>query len=63
MIAMPTGLDVGWQIGVSRTVPHPLPVVWDFISSPGGLALWLGPGADLTPERGVPRNVCEKIPG
>jgi uncharacterized protein YndB with AHSA1/START domain len=56
MTAMPTGLtkDAGWQIGVSRTLPHPVPVVWDFISGPEGLALWLGPGAALTPERGAP---------
>lgn len=53
---MPTGLtkDAGWQIGVSRTLPHPAAIVWDFISSPEGIALWLGPGAVLTPERGTP---------
>ncbi|MGW1997745.1 SRPBCC family protein [Embleya sp. NPDC001921] len=53
---MPTGLtkDAGWQIGVSRTLPHPVPVVWDFIGSPEGIAVWLGPGAVLAPERGAP---------
>ncbi|MFI6978364.1 SRPBCC domain-containing protein [Embleya sp. NPDC050154] len=53
---MPTGLtkDAGWQIGVSRTLPHPVPVVWDFISSPEGIAIWLGSGAALAPERGTP---------
>ncbi|RLK60441.1 SRPBCC family protein [Actinokineospora cianjurensis] len=45
--------DAGWQIGVSRTVPHPLPKVWDLISGPTGLSIWLGPGATLSPTRGT----------
>ncbi|ACZ87856.1 hypothetical protein [Streptosporangium roseum] len=56
MTARPTGLteDAGRQIGVSRTPPHLAPVVRDFISRSEGLALWHGPGAVLTPERGAP---------
>ncbi|OLR93800.1 SRPBCC family protein [Actinokineospora bangkokensis] len=48
---MPTGLtkDAGWQIGVSRTLPHPLPAVWDLLTSPHGLATWVGPGTTLPP--------------
>ncbi|MFK3735895.1 SRPBCC domain-containing protein [Streptomyces sp. NPDC088090] len=62
---MPTGLtqDAGWQIGVSRTLPHPAPVVWDFISGPEGIALWLGPGALLAPERGTPYRTAEGVEG
>ncbi|MFD4976270.1 SRPBCC domain-containing protein [Streptomyces sp. NPDC057611] len=62
---MPTGLtkDAGWQIGVSRTLPHPAPVVWDFISSSEGLALWLGPGAVLIPERGAPYQTAAGVTG
>ncbi|WP_431040872.1 SRPBCC family protein [Streptomyces sp. P1-3] len=62
---MPTGFtkDAGWQIGVSRTLPHPAPVVWDFISSPEGLALWLGPGAVLIPERGAPYRTAAGVAG
>ncbi|TQS42463.1 SRPBCC family protein [Cryptosporangium phraense] len=45
--------DVGWQIGVSRTLPHPPEEVWSFLTSPPGLSLWLGPGATLTPEKGA----------
>nr|WP_026423222.1 SRPBCC domain-containing protein [Actinokineospora inagensis] len=44
--------DAGWQIGVSRTLAQPLAKVWDFISGPTGLTIWLGPGATLTPTRG-----------
>lgn len=42
----PTGLtkDVGWQIGVSMTVDHPVEAVWDLLTSPEGIAIWLGDG-------------------
>ncbi|MBW1600045.1 SRPBCC domain-containing protein [Streptomyces sp. JJ38] len=51
---MPTGFtqDAGWQIGVSKTLAHPPSAVWEFISSEEGLALWIGPGVRLTPEKG-----------
>jgi len=47
---MPTGLtkDVGWNVGVSKTLPHAVAEVWSFLLSPAGVALWLGPGAELT---------------
>ncbi|MEU6011099.1 SRPBCC domain-containing protein [Streptomyces sp. NPDC047453] len=41
----------------------PAPVVWDFISSPEGLALWLDPGATLTPERGAPYQTAAGVTG
>jgi uncharacterized protein YndB with AHSA1/START domain len=34
--------DVGWNIGVSRTVPHPVEHVWRLLTSRRGLRLWLG---------------------
>ncbi|MEU0158601.1 hypothetical protein ABZ154_07070 [Streptomyces sp. NPDC006261] len=41
---MPTGLtqDAGWEIGVSRTIQQPPQAVWEFITGPEGVALWLG---------------------
>jgi uncharacterized protein YndB with AHSA1/START domain len=45
--------DSGWEIGVSRTVPHPLDEVWRLLTSDAGLALWLGAGARLTARRGA----------
>ncbi|MBC2875465.1 MULTISPECIES: SRPBCC family protein [Streptomyces] len=62
---MPTGLtkDAGWQIGVSRTLPHPAAVVWDFVAGSEGIALWLGPGAVLTPERGTPYRTTAGVTG
>ena len=51
----PVGLtkDGGWEIGVSRTVPHPLDEVWRLLTSDEGIALWLGPGARVAPTRGA----------
>ncbi|MGQ0840377.1 hypothetical protein [Actinokineospora sp.] len=46
--------DVGWQIGVSKTVSQPIERVWALVTSSEGLALWLGPGAELKPDKGVP---------
>jgi uncharacterized protein YndB with AHSA1/START domain len=45
----PTGLtkDAGWNIGVSKTLPHSIEDVWDFVISPEGVALWLGSGVAL----------------
>lgn len=40
----PTGLtkDVGWQIGVSRTVPGTPDEVWATLVGEAGVAVWLG---------------------
>ncbi|MFG1928552.1 SRPBCC domain-containing protein [Cryptosporangium sp. NPDC048952] len=45
--------DVGWEIGVSRTVSHGSAEVWSFLTSPEGVALWVGPGALLEPTKGA----------
>ncbi|WP_370972335.1 SRPBCC domain-containing protein [Amycolatopsis sp. cg9] len=45
--------DVGWNIGVSRTLPYPAETVWDFLVSRDGVAIWLGPGVELPREPGV----------
>lgn len=41
--------DVGWEIGVSKTLPYSVPELWDFLTSPEGIAVWLGDGASLAP--------------
>lgn len=45
--------DAGWQIGVSKTVDRPVETVWNFITSPAGVAIWLGEGVTVLPERGA----------
>ncbi|WP_442875312.1 SRPBCC family protein [Amycolatopsis sp. NBC_00355] len=45
--------DVGWNIGVSRTLPYPEAEVWDFLVSRDGVAIWLGPGVELPREPGA----------
>lgn len=44
--------DVGWNIGVSKTVPHPVAEVWDLLTSPEGIEIWLGAGVGSIGERG-----------
>ncbi|RSM89573.1 SRPBCC domain-containing protein [Kibdelosporangium aridum] len=39
--------DVGFQIGVSKTLPFAPEAVWAAIMSDEGIALWLGKGATL----------------
>jgi uncharacterized protein YndB with AHSA1/START domain len=49
----PTGLtrQAGWEIGVRRTLPMPLEPMWELITGPAGLRLWLGeaPGLAIAP--------------
>ncbi len=45
--------DVGWNIGVSRTLPYTAETVWEFLVSRDGVAIWLGPGVELPREPGA----------
>lgn len=45
--------DAGWQIGVSKTIDRPVEAVWRFITSPAGVAIWLGEGVSVERERGA----------
>ncbi|WP_406279678.1 SRPBCC domain-containing protein [Streptomyces sp. NBC_00191] len=62
---MPTGLtqDAGWEIGVSRTLPLPVAAVWEFITSPEGVALWLGEGVRLPTGKGESYETGDGIAG
>ncbi|MFJ9621256.1 SRPBCC domain-containing protein [Streptomyces sp. NPDC101181] len=62
---MPTGLtqDAGWEIGVSRTIHRPLTAVWEFVSGPRGLALWLGVDGPLPTEKGAPYRTADGTGG
>lgn len=55
--------DAGWEIGVSRTLPQAPDTVWALLTGPEGLALWLGPDAVLTPERGAPYRTSDGTVG
>ena len=44
--------DAGFEIGVSKTVPHPREAVWELLTSEEGAALWLGDGVALPARRG-----------
>lgn len=45
--------DAGWQIGVSKTINRPVGEVWDFVTSPEGIAIWLGDGVTVLSDRGA----------
>jgi uncharacterized protein YndB with AHSA1/START domain len=45
--------DAGWEIGVSRTVPAPIDVVWEALTSTDGVAVWLGAGIAFPAEKGT----------
>jgi uncharacterized protein YndB with AHSA1/START domain len=45
--------DAGWEIGVSKTIARPVEDVWGFITSPPGIAIWLGEGVTVRSERGA----------
>ena len=62
---MPVGKTkgAGWQIGVSRTVPHPASAVWQTLVSPEGIAAWLGDGVRFSGEVGEPYSTVEGTVG
>ncbi|MEU0921134.1 SRPBCC domain-containing protein [Streptomyces cyaneofuscatus] len=62
---MPTGLtqDAGWEIGVSRTIQQPPQAVWEFITGPEGVALWLRAEGPLPTERGAPYRTADGVEG
>ena len=55
--------DAGWQIGVSKTVHLPVEEVWDFVTSPAGVAIWLGEGVTVLPERGEGYETADGVRG
>lgn len=65
MTSVPTGLtrDAGWQIGVSRTLPHARDTVWDYLISPAGITAWLGSGTGLPAEPGTPYRTETGVTG
>ena len=55
--------DAGWEIGVSRTLPHEPAEVWQLLTSREGLRLWLGELPSLPTERGAPYETADGAVG
>lgn len=55
--------DAGFQIGVSKTLPYPAEQVWEFLTDDDGVALWLGAGAELSPDKGAAYRTDEGAEG
>ena len=51
----PVGLtkDTGYQVGARRTFPVSLEKAWRFLTSPEGVALWLGASAPVDLSKGA----------
>lgn len=62
---MPVGRtrDAGWQIGVSATVDRPVEEVWALLTSPEGMAIWLGDGVTVLSEPGAGYETTDGIRG
>jgi len=61
----PVGLtkDVGWQIGVRRTLPIHPDAAWSWLISEEGVACWLGQGAALNFEKGETYELTDGTTG
>lgn len=55
--------DAGWQIGVSKTIDRPVEDVWSFITSPAGVAIWLGEGVTVLSEPGAGYETTSGVQG
>lgn len=55
--------EVGFEIGVSRTVPLPADEVWRRLTGPDGVRAWLGDAAPLRFEAGEPYRLSDGTTG
>ncbi|MFI7674845.1 SRPBCC domain-containing protein [Actinophytocola sp. NPDC049390] len=55
--------DAGWQIGVSKTIDRSVEDVWSFITSPEGIAIWLGDGVTVLSELGAGYETAAGVRG
>lgn len=55
--------DVGYEIGVSKTLRAPLERVWAHLISPSGFGTWLGAGATLPAKPGDPYRADDGTTG
>ncbi len=53
----------GWEIGVSKTIHRPVGEVWAFVTSPPGIAIWLGEGVSVLSERGAGYETTAGVQG
>jgi uncharacterized protein YndB with AHSA1/START domain len=53
----------GFEFGLRKTFPIPLPAVWQFLMSPKGINIWLGESPDFVLEKGSPYHTRDGITG
>ena len=61
----PVGLtkDVGYEIGVRRTLPIELKAAWRLVTSEDAVALWLGTPADIDFSKGAEYELSDSSQG
>jgi uncharacterized protein YndB with AHSA1/START domain len=55
--------DVGWEIGVRRTLPVEYTAAWKLITSGEGLSIWLGRGAEVGLSKGAVYELADGTTG
>jgi uncharacterized protein YndB with AHSA1/START domain len=55
--------DVGYEIGVRRTFDMPIDRAWQVITSPAGIAAWLGDGIHVALGKGVETQTTDGASG
>jgi uncharacterized protein YndB with AHSA1/START domain len=54
---------VGFEMGVSKTIPYAGSGVWELLTSEEGLAVWLGAGVVLDPAKGSTYKTADGTTG
>jgi uncharacterized protein YndB with AHSA1/START domain len=64
-LTKPVGLtkDVGWQIGVRRTLPIEYQAAWRLLTSKQGVAAWLGQASELEFVKGAAYQLTDGTQG
>ncbi len=55
--------DAGFQLGVQKAVPLGREALWDLLTSPEGLEIWLGPGTEGVVEAGQSYRASDGLTG
>ena len=55
--------DTGWQVGLRRTIPVPVEMIWDLLISPQGIRIWLGDGEPFELAKGAKYHLDDGTSG
>jgi uncharacterized protein YndB with AHSA1/START domain len=55
--------STGFEFGLRKTFPIPLPAVWQYLMSPEGIRIWLGDSPDFRLEKGAAYHTVDGATG